>query len=122
MEKSKQDNVKQTDWGYEIEWAKHDTYCGKILVFTKKGSKTDIFFNKEIDKTWFVNSGEFKIRWIDTASGQLYEQECKEGSVFECASLKPASLECLSDQGSLTEVSNGYKLNDTMIVFSKNNF
>ena len=53
-------------WGYEIIWATTDKYCGKILVFEKKGSKFSMHFHKDKDETWFVNNGKFMLNWIDT--------------------------------------------------------
>ena len=31
--------VVQKGWGYELIWATNDKYCGKIMVFEKKGNK-----------------------------------------------------------------------------------
>lgn len=100
------DIVKQTEWGQEIIWASQPTYTGKILVFAKKGNKTSLHFHKEKDKTYFVNSGSFKIRWVDVKDGQLYEQMLNEGSVWHNPSLQPCSLECMQDQSSVSEVNN----------------
>ena len=55
----KKDNVKQTDYGYEITWVSEETYGGKILVFDKT-IKTDFWFNSITEKCWFVNNGEFQ--------------------------------------------------------------
>ena len=30
-----QDNIKQTDYGYDIVWTDNEHYCSKILVFEK---------------------------------------------------------------------------------------
>ena len=37
-------------WGYELIWATNDSYCGKILVFEKPGSKMSMHFHKEKDE------------------------------------------------------------------------
>lgn len=100
------DNVKQTEWGQEIIWATQEDYTGKILVFAKKGAKTSLHFHKEKDKTYFVNLGSFKLRWVDVKDGQLYEQTLEEGSTWHCPPLQPCSLEALQDQSSVSEVNN----------------
>ena len=30
---------REMGWGYELIWASNEKYCGKIMVFTKKGAK-----------------------------------------------------------------------------------
>ena len=44
-------------WGYELIWATNDKYCGKIMVFEKKGAKFSMHFHKassspRISKSW----------------------------------------------------------------------
>lgn len=92
-------------WGYELIWATNDKYCGKIMVFEKEGAKFSMHFHREKDETWFVNSGKFKIRWIDTANAQLYEKEISEGETWHNPPLQPHQLECLVAGSSITEVS-----------------
>ena len=71
--------VDKKGWGYEMIWATNDLYCGKIMVFTREMAKTSMHFHKEKDETWFVNSGVFKVAYIDTKDSTLYEKELKEG-------------------------------------------
>jgi hypothetical protein len=35
----------QKGWGYELIWASNDKYCGKIMVFTKRGAKFSMHFH-----------------------------------------------------------------------------
>jgi hypothetical protein len=97
-------NVNKTDYGYNISWANTDNYSASIMVFDNP-SKTNLEFHKTKQKTWFVNNGLFKIRWIDTNDGKLYEKEVKEGSVFHVEPLMPVSLESIIPGSSITEVS-----------------
>lgn len=99
-------------WGYEIIWATNEKYCGKILVFEKAGSKFSMHYHKEKDETWFINSGKFKLRWIDTQTATLYEQELKEGDVWRNPPLQPHQLEALEPMSSLTEVSTADSVED----------
>lgn len=111
------DNVKQTEWGVEVTWAKKDDYCAKILVFTNAGSRTPFYFHNKKNKTWFVNNGHFKIRYIDTTNGQIFETSLTEGQVFDVPALMPCSIEALKEGSSLAESSNGEFENDMHIIF-----
>ncbi len=37
-------------WGYELIWATNELYCGKIMVFSKKGNKFSMHFHREKQK------------------------------------------------------------------------
>lgn len=110
------DNIKQTDWCTEITWADEEQYCAKILLFEKTLLRTPFTFHKEIKKTFFVNVGLFKLRWIDTKNGKIYEQELKEGSVHTLDSLVPWSLESQLEGGSIMQVSNANDKDDIHII------
>jgi len=99
-------------WGYEIIWASNEQYCGKIMCFTRKGAKFSMHFHKNKDESWFVNEGTFKLRWIDTQTATLLEKDLKPGDTWRNAPLMPHQLECLSDFGSVTEVSTADDPND----------
>jgi restriction endonuclease S subunit len=115
----KKDNVKQTDYGYEITWVSEETYGGKILVFDKI-TKTDFWFNSKTEKCWFVNNGEFLFKWIDTNTGQLFEKQAAEGTTFISKPLMPCAIDC-RNVGSITEVNNGSN-DDHNIVIKKDNY
>lgn len=106
------DNMQRTDYGYEIIWTDTDTYCGKILVFESKGGKLPLHFHKIKNKSWFVNTGTFNVRWINTSEGKVYEQELTEGSTFIIPSLMPVMLESLSDNSSISEASDKSQVDD----------
>ena len=97
--------VVKKGWGYELIWATNDKYCGKIMVFEKEGAKFSMHFHREKDETWFVNNGKFKVRWIDTKTAMMYEQELNEGETWHNPPLQPHQLECLVAGSSITEVS-----------------
>lgn len=97
--------VVKKGWGYELIWATNDKYCGKIMVFEKAGNKFSMHFHREKDETWFVNSGKFKLRYIDTATATVYEKELVEGETWHNPPLMPHQLEALVDGSSITEVS-----------------
>ena len=102
---TKLDGVQEKGWGRQLIWATNDKYCGKIMVFEKKGSKFSMHFHKEKDETWFVNGGKFKVRWIDTKDATVFEKELKEGDTWHNPPLQPHQLEALEPMSSITEVS-----------------
>ena len=103
-------------WGYEIIWANNDKYCGKILSFNKTGSKTSLHFHKERYKTWFINAGQFKVRFIDTQTTEIKEAVLKEGDVFQVPALQPHQLEALVNGSMIFEVSTTYTVEDNYRV------
>lgn len=105
MEQTRLSGVVQKGWGYELIWATNDKYCGKIMVFNKEGAMTSMHFHKEKDETWFVNSGKFKVRYIDTKDSMLYEKELNEGDTWYNPPLMPHQLIALQAESSITEVS-----------------
>lgn len=110
------DNITKKEWGLEITWADEEQYCAKILLFEKLLAKTPFVFHNTVKKTFFVNTGEFKIRWIDTSDGKLYEQVLQEGAVYTVQNLIPWSLESQIQGSSVMQVSNTNDNNDTYIV------
>lgn len=106
------DNVKQTEWGCEVIWASTDEYCGKILVFNGAKKIMPLHFHKQKSKSWFVNSGKFKVQWIDTTDGNSYAQELDEGGVFHVPALMPVTLESVIDNSVIAETSSYDDSND----------
>ena len=99
-------------WGYELIWATNDSYCGKILVFEKPGSKMSMHFHKIKDESWFVNQGSFKLRYIDTAKAQTMEVVIKAGDTWRNPPLMPHQLEAIEAGSSITEVSTPDSIED----------
>ena len=106
----------QKGWGYELIWATTSDYCGKIMFFNKAGNKTSMHFHKEKDETWFVNSGQFKVRYIDTKDAMLYEKDLIEGDVWHNPPLMPHQLVAMSDEASITEVSTADSVEDNVRI------
>lgn len=91
-------------WGFEIVWASNDRYCGKLLVFEKKGSKTSMVFHKQKAKSWFVNAGRFKITFIDVTTGETKEAILNEGQTADFGELGPHQVEALAPNSIIFEV------------------
>ena len=104
-------------WGYELIWATNDLYCGKIMVFEKVGSKFSMHFHKQKDESWFVNNGRFLLRWIDTESAKLNEQELRSGDTWHNPPLQPHQLVYMEPGSSITEVSTADSVEDNFRIW-----
>ena len=104
-------------WGYELIRATNEKYCGKIMVFEKVGAKFSMHFHREKDESWFVNSGRFLLRWIDTKTAKLHEREIKAGDTWRNPPLQPHQLVCMERGSSITEVSTADSVEDNYRVF-----
>jgi uncharacterized RmlC-like cupin family protein len=103
-------------WGYEIVWASNEKYCGKILIFSNPGAKTAMTFHKSKEKSWFVNSGNFSLRYVDTKTAELKQVLLKEGDTYKCEPLRPYQLIAMSPEAMIIEVSSPDDLTDNYIV------
>jgi uncharacterized RmlC-like cupin family protein len=90
-------------WGCEKIWADEPTYCGKELVFNA-GGKCSMHFHSKKDETWFVRSGRFMVRWIDTETAKVSTKELTAGDVWHNPPLMPHQLIC-REAGTVSEVS-----------------
>ena len=91
-------------WGFEIVFANNDRYCGKLLVFERVGAKTSLVFHKDKRKSWFVNSGKFKVKYIDVSTGEFKEAILDEGKTADFAELGPHQIESLAPNSMIFEV------------------
>jgi mannose-6-phosphate isomerase-like protein (cupin superfamily) len=87
------------------------------MVFEKLGAKFSMHFHREKDESWFVNSGRFLLRWIDTQTAELHEQELKAGDTWRNPPLQPHQLVCMERGSSITEVSTADSVEDNYRVF-----
>jgi quercetin dioxygenase-like cupin family protein len=90
-------------WGHEIIFENNEFYCGKVLVF-KKGCSFSMHYHIIKDETWYVQSGEFIYRWIDTETAKWHEKIIKVGDTVRQFPGQPHQLEALTD-GEIFEVS-----------------
>jgi hypothetical protein len=99
-------------WGFEIIFANNEKYCGKLLVFERAGAKTSLVFHKEKRKSWFVNAGKFKVKYIDVATGEVKEAILEEGKTADFAELGPHQIESLVPNSIIFEVGTGDYVED----------
>lgn len=90
-------------WGHEFIFATNDKYCGKFLHF-KKDAKFSMHFHKEKDETWYVLSGKFLIRVIDTKKAETLQFYLEPGETWHNPPCLPHQVICI-EEGVLVEVS-----------------
>lgn len=101
-------------WGHELIWATNDKYCGKMLHF-KTGSKFSMHFHSVKEETWYVLTGSFIVRWIDTVDASEYEKALTEGDVWHNKPLMPHQIIC-TQEGTIIEVSTPDSVEDNYRV------
>lgn len=101
-------------WGHELIWATNDKYCGKLLHF-KKASKFSMHFHAQKDETWYVLSGRFEVRWIDTADASEKIVQLYQGDTWHNKPLLPHQLICI-EEGTIIEVSTPDSVEDNYRV------
>jgi len=102
-------------WGHEIIFENNKLYCGKLLCF-KAGAKFSMHYHMVKDETWYVQSGEFIYRWIDTDTAEINERIMKEGDSVRQVPGQPHQLEALS-YGVIFEVSTQHFDSDSYRVW-----
>jgi mannose-6-phosphate isomerase-like protein (cupin superfamily) len=104
-------------WGYEL-WIHNDTdYCGKLLVFTKSGSKFSMHYHMIKDETWYVQKGAFQFDWIDTENGERCYTQIQEGDVIEIKKGLPHQLTALTEEAIVFEVSTQHFDEDSYRIY-----
>ena len=102
-------------WGYEIIWATNEKYCGKIMVFERPGAKFSMHFHKDKDETWYVQSGEFLVKTINTSDASIQVKQLREGDVWHNPPMLPHQLIC-TQAGTIIEVSTPDSVEDNYRV------
>lgn len=97
-------------WGSEEIWATNDVYCGKFMHFDT-GAKFSLHFHAVKDETWYVLSGRFTVRVINTADASEQWQELNPGDTWHNPPLVPHQLIC-QEAGTVIEVSTADSVED----------
>lgn len=101
-------------WGHELIWATNDRYCGKMMHF-KTGARFSMHFHREKEETWYVQSGKFVVKWIDTKNANQHEQILVTGAVWYNPPCMPHQLICV-EEGTVVEVSTPDSVEDNYRV------
>ena len=102
-------------WGEELIIENNNMYCGKLLKF-KKGCKFSMHYHMVKDETWYVETGEFIYRWIDTETAEVKIVRLYPKDIVRQKPGQPHQLEALTD-GIVFEVSTQHEDSDSYRVF-----
>jgi len=101
-------------WGSETIFATNDLYCGKLLNF-HTGAKFSMHLHKDKDETWYVLSGKFVVKTIDTKTADVNATSLKKGDTWLNPPMLPHQLLCL-EEGTIVEVSTPDSVEDNYRV------
>jgi mannose-6-phosphate isomerase-like protein (cupin superfamily) len=102
-------------WGHEVVFENNELYCGKLLCF-KEGAKFSMHYHLIKDETWYVESGEFIYRYINTENADVVEVKLVKGDSVRQRPGQPHQLEALTD-GVIYEVSTQHFDSDSYRVW-----
>ncbi len=102
-------------WGHEVVIVNTPKYCGKILHF-HAGGTISMHYHLLKEETWYVASGRFRFRYIDTHDATLYETFLKIGDVVTNNIGQPHQLIC-EEEGDIYEVSTEHFDSDSYRIF-----
>lgn len=101
-------------WGSEEIWSTNDLYCGKFMHFDE-GKQFSMHLHKEKDETWYIMSGKFTLRTINTENAEVTEQTLNVGDVWRNPPMLPHQLYCI-EKGTVLEVSTPDSVEDNYRV------
>jgi len=103
--KIEQPKIVSKSWGYE-KWIHNDEeYCGKLLVFPNEGNYFSMHYHLKKKETWYVQSGSFELRYIDTENGECNSLILNSGVTITVERGQPHQLIALEDNSIMFEVS-----------------
>ena len=102
-------------WGEELIIVNNELYCGKLLIFNK-GCKFSMHYHMNKDETWFVYSGKYIYRYIDTRTADVKENALTPGDIVRQKPGQPHQLEAM-ENGTIFEVSTYHDDNDSYRVW-----
>lgn len=101
-------------WGHEDIWITNDLYCSKFMHF-HAGARFSMHFHVDKTESWYVISGQFTVRTIDTATAAIAEHDLRPGDVWHNNALLPHQLIC-HEAGTILEVSTPDSVEDNYRV------
>lgn len=101
-------------WGHEVIFVNNDLYCGKILHF-HKGSKFSMHYHLKKKESWYVASGKFLFKYINTSNADILELILDIGDTITNEIGEPHQILCL-EEGDVFEVSTTHYDSDSYRV------
>jgi mannose-6-phosphate isomerase-like protein (cupin superfamily) len=113
-EKKTRPQIVQKGWGHEVIFVNNDQYCGKILHF-KAGAKFSMHFHLKKKETWYVSSGKFLFKYINTQNADVIETPLDVGDSITNEIGEPHQIFCI-EEGDIFEVSTTHSDSDSYRV------
>jgi mannose-6-phosphate isomerase-like protein (cupin superfamily) len=107
--------IVEKGWGREIIFANNSKYCGKILHFNTD-AKFSMHYHLLKQESWYVSSGRFLFKYINTKMATLHEQELNVGDVITNKIGQPHQLICI-EEGDIVEVSTTHYDSDSYRIY-----
>jgi len=101
-------------WGHEVIFVNNDLYCGKILHFNQ-GARFSMHYHLKKKETWYVSSGRFTFKYIDTRTADIIETSLEVGDSVTNELGEPHQIICL-EEGDIFEVSTTHYDSDSYRV------
>jgi quercetin dioxygenase-like cupin family protein len=102
-------------WGHELIIVNNDKYCGKVLHFIKD-AKFSMHYHLLKQETWYVTSGKFIFKYIDTTNASIIEQELETGDIITNKVGQPHQIICI-EEGDIFEISTTHYDSDSYRIF-----
>lgn len=108
--------IKKVDkgWGYELWLVNNTKYCGKILHFNPN-SKFSMHYHLNKDESWYVQKGEFILRYINGKNAETVELNLKENDSIRIPTGLPHQLET-KEGGEIIEISTQHFEEDSIRI------
>lgn len=107
-------DIIQKGWGKEIIFANNNLYCGKILHFNTN-AKFSMHYHLKKKESWYVYSGKFIYKYIDTRTADIIELTLNIGDTITNEIGEPHQILCL-EEGDVLEVSTTHYDSDSYRV------
>ncbi len=106
----------KTLWGKTKVLASNEKYLFKMLSFSQN-TNNDLLFHLKTQKTWFVASGKFELRYIDTLTAVHSKIIISVGDVVHLKPGMPHQLTAL-EAGDIFEVSTPHEDSDSYRILA----
>jgi len=107
----------QTDWGYELHITKDKNYSGRLMTFTNASDKTPMWMHMVKIETLYVQTGIFRLEWIDTKLGIRRYTQLNENDTVDISAGTPYQLISLVPHSTVYSFSENNYENDTYIIY-----
>jgi mannose-6-phosphate isomerase-like protein (cupin superfamily) len=102
-EKKQKSEIVKKGWGHEVIFVNNDKYCGKVLHFNKD-AKFSMHYHLVKKETWYVTSGKFIFKYINTQTADIISEFLESGDVITNEIGEPHQIICI-EEGDIFEVS-----------------